>query len=239
MSTSKGLGLKARDAGEMLPRELIRFLFSRYDYNQQVNFDPIGTMAIPDLFDEYDRCFTAYANETDEDLARVFELSYIGILPLKIKIFLPKFKDVANFIQQPTVDIYKRFAEIKGLELNPAERKILDERAVYAKIWIKRFAPENLKFSLSESKENNFQFSQEQKIYLEKVIELINQDLDADALQVKLYELIKELGIDAKLGFQAIYQVLLGKDFGPKAGAFIRQYPKQEVVEKIRKELAR
>src|SRR3990167_9043213 len=77
MSTSKGLGLKARDAHEMLPPELIRFLFSRYDYNQQVNFDPQGTMAIPDLFDEYDRCFMAFVDNSNEDLARPFEMSHI------------------------------------------------------------------------------------------------------------------------------------------------------------------
>lgn len=248
MSTSKGLGLKARDAHEMLPPELIRFLFSRYDYNQQINFDPMGTMAIPDLFDEYDRCFVAYVSGGSEDFARAFEMSHIGAPPEKTKTFLPRFRDVANFVQQPGTDIYKKFSEtkqsllpseIKGFELSEYEKKILDERIKYAKIWLEKFAPENLKMGLSENTGNNFKLSYEQKKYLVAVIDLINTDSDAEKLQTELYDLTKRQGINVKLGFQAIYQVLIGKDFGPKAGAFLRQYPKEKVIEKINKELAR
>ena len=234
MSTSKGLGLKARDAHEMLPPELIRFLFSRYDYNQQVNFDPQGTMAIPDLFDEYDRCFTAFVDGQHEDLARAFELSHIGELPKKEKTFLARFRDVANFIQQPGVDVYKRFAEVKGSDLSEAEKGLLDIRIKYSRIWLEKFAPSDLKLGLSD-KDNNFELSEEQKKYLEEVIILINQDSDAEELQGKLYELTKTQGINPKSGFQAIYQVLIGKDFGPKAGAFLRQYPKEKVIEIIKK----
>lgn len=237
MASSKGLGLKARDLTELLPLDLGRFLFCRTDYKQQVNFDPIGTMAIPDLFDEYDRCFMAYVNGSNEDLARAFEMSHIGQLPKKEKTFLPRFRDVANFVQQPTVDIYQKFSEIKSLKLSETENEILAERIKYAKIWIEKFAPENLKLGLSENSEKQFQLSEEQRKYLKEVINLINEGSDAEELQVKLYELTKSQGIKAKSGFQAIYQVLIGKDFGPKAGAFIRQYEKQEVIDKIQEAL--
>ena len=235
MSTSKGLGLKARDAHEMLPPELIRFLFSRYDYNQQINFDPVGSMAIPDLFDEYDRCFTAYSDNSNEDLSRAFELSHIGELPAKERTFLPRFRDIANFIQQPGIDVYKKFAETKSNKLNDYEKKTLEERIKYAKIWLEKFAPENLKFGLAENIESKFEMTTEQKKYLSGVVELVGTDLNAEDLQVKLYELTKEQGINAKSGFQAIYQILIGKDFGPKAGAFLRQYPKEKVIEIIQK----
>jgi lysyl-tRNA synthetase, class I len=235
MSTSKGLGLKARDAHEMLPPELIRFLFSRYDYNQQINFDPSGTMAIPDLFDEYDRCLTAFVKNGDSDLSRAFEMSHIGELPQKQEIFLPRFRDIANFIQQPTVDVFEKFAEVKGSELSGYEKEILEVRIKYAKIWVEKFAPDNLKLGLSENAENKFELSEEQKKYLAEVINLVNSDSPAEELQIKLYELTKNQGINPKSGFQAIYQVLIGKDFGPKAGAFLRQYPKDKVSEIIRK----
>lgn len=238
MSTSKGLGLKARDAHQMLPPELIRFLFSRYDYNQQINFNPDKTMAIPDLFDEYDRCFMAFIDGSNEDLSRAFELSHIGQLPEKQKTFLPRLRDVANFIQQPKIDIYKKFSESKGADLSQTEKKMLGGRIKYAKIWLEKFAPENLRFGLSES-ERIFELSSEQKKYLEEVINLVNTESEAEDLQVKLYELTKIQGINAKSGFQAIYQVLIGKDFGPKAGAFIRQYPKEEIVKRIQEVVKR
>src|SRR3989344_5300387 len=107
MGSSKGLGLKGRDAKDLLPPEVARFLFARTDYKQAVEFDPVGTMAIPDLFDEYDRCFIAYTEGGQEDLARAFEMSQIGKLPKKEKTFLSRFRDIANLIQ--TGDLKKKF----------------------------------------------------------------------------------------------------------------------------------
>lgn len=233
MSTSKGLGLKARDASEMLPPELIRFLFSRYDFNQQVNFDPAGTMAIPDLFDEYDRCFTAFVDGSNEDLSRAFELSHIGKLPEKEKTYLPRFRDVANYVQQPGMDIIKKFAETKGSNLNEIEKNILEERIKYAKIWLEKFAPENLRLGLSESSGKKFNLSEEQKKYLEKVTELLEREMTADELQIALYNLSKEMNLNAKDAFAAIYLSLTGKQFGPRAGAFLKEYPKEEIIKRF------
>ncbi len=232
MASSKGLGLKARELTELIPLELGRFLFCRYDYRQQVNFDPVGTMAIPDLFDEYDRCFMAFLKKGEESFSRAFEMSHIGELPEKTEMFLPRFRDVANFIQQPSVEIHKKFTEVKGSDLNDLEKKILDERIKYAKIWLEKFAPDDLKLGLSKNA-GSFELSEEQKKYLGKAVELVHTDLSADELQTKLYELTKAMGINPKVGFQAIYQTLIGKDFGPRAGAFIRQYKKEEVIGKI------
>ncbi len=236
MASSKGLGLKARELTELLPLELGRFLFCRADYRQQVNFDPSGTMAIPDLYDEYDRCFTEYLNNTGSDFARAFELSHIGELPKKEKILLPRFRDVANYIQQPSVDIHKKYSETKGADLSETEKNILEERIKYAKIWLEKFAPEDVKITLSGS-ENTFKLFDEQKEFLEKVIELIKEDSSAEDLQIKIFELTKEMKIAPKSAFQALYQTLIGKDFGPKAGAFIRQYDKEEVAKKIKNAL--
>lgn len=232
MASSKGLGLKARDLTELLPLELGRFLFCRADYKQQVNFDPNGTMAIPDLFDEYDRCFTEYVTNTNSDFARAFELSHIGELPQKEKILLPRFRDVANYIQQPSVDIHKKYSEVKGSKLNETEKNILDERIKYAKIWLEKFAPDDVKITLSE-KENTFKLFDDQKKFLKKVIELIKEDSSPEDLQIKIFELTKEMKIAPKSAFQALYQTLIGKDFGPKAGAFIRQYDKDEIIKKL------
>lgn len=232
MASSKGLGLKARELTELLPLELGRFLFCRADYRQQVNFDPNGTMAIPDLFDEYDRCFTEYINNTNSDFARAFELSHIGKLPEKTPILLPRFRDVANYIQQPSIDIHKKYTEIKGSNLSETEKNILEERIKYAKIWLEKFAPDDLKLTLSKN-ENTFKLFDEQKNFLAKVIDLIKEDSSPEDLQIKIFELTKEMKIAPKSGFQAIYQTLIGKDFGPKAGAFIRQYNKEEVIKKI------
>ncbi len=235
MSTSKGLGLKARELTQILPAEVARFLFCRTDYKQQANFNPDQTMAIPDLFDEYDRCFRAYIDGSDEALARTFEMSQIGKLPKKEKTFLPRFRDVINYTQQATVNLQKKFEEIKGSSLNEEELHNLKEREKYAKIWLERFAPAEFRLSMDEKLPEEIKhLDEQQKSFLKAAINLIEKDLSADDLQFELFNLSKSLKIDAKKAFSAIYLSFIGKQFGPKAGAFLLQYPKEKVINRLK-----
>lgn len=232
MSSSKGLGVKAREVFNFLPAEVTRFLFSRTDYRQEIDFNPVETTVIPDLFDEYDRCFLAFVDSGDPDLARAFEMSQIRSLPKKEKIFLPRFRDVVNFIQSSPDKIDQIFTEAKGSALTKEEQSILDERKKYAQIWIDSYAPEEFKFQLSQSTEVSL--DKEQKEYLKGVIELINQDLPEDDLQKELYSLTQSQGIETKKAFQALYLVLIGKDHGPKAGVLLSANPKEKIVERLK-----
>lgn len=235
MSSSKGIGSSAIEIVKVLPPELARFLFARTDYRQQVNFDSVGTMAVPDLFDEYDRCFQAYISFSDETLARTFEMSQIGELPRKEKTFLPRFRDVVNFIQQLGLNSQQKFGEIKGSSLNEEELHNLKEREKYAKIWLENYAPSEFKLGMSRDlPEVAKNLDKDQKIYITKVIEFIEKDLEEDELQQKLYELSKEMGINSKKAFSALYIALIGKEFGPKAGAFLRSLDKKKVVARLK-----
>lgn len=235
MSSSKGLGLKARDFSKLLPAEMARFLYARSDYRQEVDFEPMGTMAIPDLYDEYDRCFIAYIEGSDEDLSRAFELSHIGDLPKKEKTFLPRFRDVVNHIQQATVKLDKKFTEIKGSTLSETEVKILGEREKYAKIWLDYYAPDEFKFGMSnELPDKARNLSKEQKNYLEKLINLVEKATDADKLQTDVYNLSKEINLSPKDAFTAIYLSIIGKEYGPRAGAFLLQYSKEKIIQRLK-----
>ncbi|MDD2822906.1 MAG: lysine--tRNA ligase [Candidatus Daviesbacteria bacterium] len=234
MSSSKGVGLKAHDLFDLLPAEVGRFLYCRTEYKQEVNFDPFETMAIPDLFDEYDRCYQHYIDGTDENFGRAFELSQINKLPVKEKTFLPRFIDVANYIQQPRIDIYQVFGEIKGESLNEVERDILEERIKYAKVWLDGYAPDKYKFQMTNTVSKIAEsLTEDQKEYLKKIIPLIKQEISAEDLQLKLYELSKERGLEAKKAFGAIYMALIGKESGPKAGWLLQQYPSDKIAERI------
>lgn len=234
MSSSKGLGFKARDAKSLLPAEVARFLFTRTDYRQSLEFDPIGTMAIPDLFDEYDRCYQAWIENSNEDLARTFEMSKIDKLPPREKTLLPRFRDIVNYVQMPNVDMVKKYEEIKGNKLSETEINIINERVKYAKIWLEKYAPQEFKIQISESlPEKVKELTSEQKEFLKKSIELLKQNDDAEKLQLALYNLTKELKFDAKKSFSAIYIALIGKEFGPKAAWFLLQYPKEQVIKRL------
>ena len=61
MSTSKGLGVAAHEIVRVVPPEQLRLLFLRPRPQTAIEFDPIGSDAIPRLFDEFDRLADATA----------------------------------------------------------------------------------------------------------------------------------------------------------------------------------
>ncbi|MBI5451862.1 lysine--tRNA ligase [Candidatus Gottesmanbacteria bacterium] len=234
MSSSKGLGLKARDLTSLLPAAVARFLFVRTDFRQTIEFDPLETYAIPDLFDEYDRCFRAYIKGSDENLARAFELSQIGKIPARKDIFLPRFRDVANYLQLPSVDLQKKFAEIKGAKLTADESTILHERQNYAKIWLADYAPYETKIEIKEEVPQEAKnLTAAQRKYLKELLKVLGKVKDSSSLEKKLYEIAKNSGISAKDAFAAIYLPLLGKTSGPKAAPFLLSLERRTVIKRF------
>lgn len=234
MSSSKGLGLKARDLTGVLPASVGRFLFARTDYRQAIEFDPVGTMAIPDLFDEYDRCWQAFISPGDEVLARVFELSQIDQMTQKSPTFIPRFRDIANYLQQASMDLQKKFEDIKGDVLTVDEQNILTERMQYAKVWIEKFAPEEYRLQLTETlPEGVHTLSVHQKQFLYTTAQLLVSDRTPDDLQLVLYQEAKKLDLHPKDAFAAIYMATLGKPHGPRAAWFLQQYPANTMRERL------
>jgi lysyl-tRNA synthetase class 1 len=227
MSSSKGVGFKAHDITKIFPPEISRFLFVRTDYKQAIDFDPLETMAIPDLFDEYDRCWQAFNNNSNENLSRAFELSQIKEVPKRNpKLFIPRFRDIANYMQFPSESNFEnRLAEIKRSSLTSIEKNLIKERERYAKYWLENYAPGDFKITLLD-KADISKLGSEEKDYLKEVIKLLESEKDADKLQTLLYTKAKEMKIDAKKAFSAIYLSLLGKDHGPKAAWFLLEYKK-------------
>jgi len=234
MSSSKGLGLKAHDITKILPPEVARFLFTRTRYKEQINFDPEGSLAISDLFDEYDRCYQSFAKGEKGSFARSFELAQIANIPEKDKnIFLPRFRDVANLIQNKEPDIAKKFEQQKGSKLTDKEQKILSERKKYAKVWLDEFAPEEFKVLMKDDVPE-IELSKKEKEFLNKVSTLVEAAKDDEDLQKELYKAAKASELGVKEAFATIYMVFIGKKFGPKAGTFLMSYDKARVKERIK-----
>lgn len=208
MSSSKGLGSSAADMLEILPPELLRFLMVRTKLNQAINFDPSGN-TIPDLFDDYQEAANAYQEKSDEDLARIFELSQIDRSNPKIPPLGARFTNLTSWVQMPNaVEKIKEYG--------------MDEWVPYARIWVERFAPDSARFSLVEkvpAKANNF--SENQKKFLNRISIEIDKDWDAEDFQKEIYNWAKELGLSSRDAFSAIYIPLLDKDYGPKAAWLI------------------
>lgn len=233
MSSSKGTGVSCETITNIIPPALVRFLIVKTNLRRAVDFDPYG-LTIPDLFDDFDRYANDYYSVKKTDYARIWQLAQIGKIPAK-KSFYPRFRDTAKYLQMPSVDIEKRFAEIKGSFLSKTEKAILKERVKYAKTWLKNYAPRELvyqavrKIPLAVKK-----LSAAQKKYLISLVSLLSQKkYQPEDLQQALYETAKKQKLEIKKAFQAIYLVLSGKNYGPKAGWFLLEQDKDFVIRRF------
>ncbi len=218
MSSSKGVGVAASDVLEILPVELIRFLIVRIKVNSQINFDPSQANIIPALFDDYQKCADAYFNNTNEDLARIFELSQVGEIKRPPTI---RFSVLAQWVQMPNME-----EEIK--------KSNLQEWAKYARIWVERFASEDEKFSIKKELPGEAKsLSEIQKQVLVKISDEIDNSWDPEEFQTRIYDIGKSLGLNGKQTFAAIYLSLIGKDHGPKAAWLILSLDKDFVKERF------
>ncbi len=218
MSSSKGVGTSAREFVELFPQEVGRFLFTDRVYSQVIDFDP-ATMAIPDLFDEFDQAARIYWKEAEGDqrLARSFELAHTAEIPTAH--FLPRFRDVALWMQYPEINLKEKFAEIKGSALTKQEQEVLKERKQYAKIWVDRYAPAEYQFTPREDlPEAARSLTPEQIQFLAEIIVYYHKDLEItpEDFQQYIFQTAKD-SIGAKQGFEAIYLAFLGKKAGPRA----------------------
>ena len=189
-------------------------MFTRTDYKKAIEFNPVETLAIPNLFDEYQRAAEAYFNKTDGDLARAFELSQVGKPQKPPQI---RFSVLAQWVQMPNME-----EEIK--------KEGLEGWAKYAKVWVEKFAPEEDKFNIQKKlPEVSKDLSKEQKELLKKISKELDEEWTGDEFQTKIYDLGKELGLNGKQTFAAIYLSLIGKDHGPKAAWLILSLDKDFV----------
>ena len=234
MSSSKGVGTSAREFTDLLPSSIGRFLFVNKHYNQVIDFDP-QTDAIPDLFDEYDQGARIYwgVEEGDERLGRSFEYAQVGSVPEGH--FLPRFRDIAVWMQHPEIDLEDKFTEIKGEPLTELELKVLAERRRYAQKWVERHAPDEYQLTPQEEiPEQAQQLTQEQITYLQQVKQLLAQkkDWEPEELQQKLYQSAKD-SLGARQAFQAIYLAFLGKKHGPRAAWMLLNTDPELITDRI------
>jgi len=211
MSSSKGLGPTGEDLLEILPPELVRFLMIKTPPNQAVEFNPNKTLIIPKLYDDYQK-----SAESNEDyLRRSYNFSQIKKEKKPPK---ARFLVLAQFVQMPNMQ-------------DRIKKEGLDMWAKYAKIWIEKYAPDDVRFEIQKKIPKEVEkLNKKQKAFLKRVSKELNKKWEAEEFQRKLYEWAKELGISSNEAFQALYISLVGKDHGPRVAWLILEH--REFVQK-------
>ena len=225
MSSSKGQGASAVEISQLLPTKILRLVLLGTLPKRAINLDPEGD-TIPIWFDWYDRIAEKYWSKEGDDDARLFELVHEGSTPAKM--YLPRFSTVAFLAQMEHLNLEEEVSKIKGESvqgesLNERERKELVERVEYARRWLEAYAPEKYKFEIQQAvPEEAKKLTAEQKEGLKRVLAYIEsrEILSGEELHHAIHQIRKEMNVEPKDFFGALYVVILGKDHGPKAGWF-------------------
>jgi len=244
MSTSKGSGAAAHEMADLLPPELIRFLFLRHKPKRALDFDPGGD-AIPGLFDEFDRLAAAtaglpYRGELPADHERIFRLSLVdpqADVELEARRFRPAFRHLTMLVQVPGVDIEARVAAEKGAPLDAAELAILAQRVDVARAWLDGWAPERYQVSVrDELPSEAAQLSEVQGLFLADLAAgaSTEQPAGGDAWQDLIYRSGQARGVSSRDAFAAVYAAFLGRSNGPRAGWLLASLDLAFVVERLR-----
>lgn len=205
MSSSKGIVITVEDLLKVIPPELLRASIVKSSPNRHLDFDP--GKGLMNLADEYSH-------------------SHPESLP---------FRHLVNIVQASLGDLneIKRQFEQTGhgeIVQDEKELKIQIERA---NNWLEKFAPAEFKFEI-QKKMPSIEIDPKQKELLSKIIELLENEKNPEKLHNQIYEAGKDLGLSPRETFQPIYQLLLGKDSGPKAGWFLVMLDKNFVVNRFK-----
>lgn len=226
---SKSLGnvISLRDSLEVYEPSMVRWFFAstRPDAEFAISFD----LDVIKYYEDFDRCERIYygkeAAKDEKDAAqekRIYELSAVRLYE-KMP-FQPSFRHLTTIYQMYLGDegrIVEHFKE--GLE-TPIDNERLVLRMKCVKNWLRKYAPEDMKFTVQDtiSPETRKSLSPLQIAALKRLKDILAAKRHDER---SLVESIKSLPEEAKIPtgdfFKAAYQVLLNKDRGPKLAGFI------------------
>jgi len=222
--------------------ESFRYLFLSNRPNHAIEFTIEGNPFIL-LNDRLERAEKIYygkekaENESIETkMKRAYEMSVIGEPPKEMPLRVPysyaaqlagMMDPKENFSQ-----ILESLVKTKHVpkEISKEEEEKLQIEFTKARAWVETYSPDKL-INFAE-KIDTSAFSEYKELF-SKSISIIEKEESPDEIQQGIYEVAKELELQMKDAFKAFYQVLIGKERGPRLGMLIIALGKEKVLARL------
>ncbi len=238
MSSSIGNVVLPRDILSVMEPDVLRYLFVKTKPAKELKLSL--DLDFLNVYDEFDRVESTYFNNEEvnkrEKYDKLYEFS--NIWGYKSKPSQPPFRFLSVLVQitsdaQRIIDILKKEGHVSK-DLSEADIERIETRIKLAENWVKLYAPEMVKFELLDTPPE-LELTSDEKKGLSLISDLLEkEDLTDVELHNRIYEISKSIPLEPKKLFRAIYQVLIGKDSGPKAAAFINALEKEFVIKRFR-----
>ena len=236
MSSSTGNVLTLTDLLKVYDKHIIWWFYAKYD-NMHA-FDIALDNDVIRYYSEFDRWVKLYFNGNIDDKNKsIIELTNVDKTYLKYPNFsyLATFLPIVNF----DIDLLKELLIKENIDVTTKE---FSERLELAKNWVKVYGSDYQVNLLEERNDTYYEsLSNLEKEWLNKTKVLLDEKYNTtDELQTALYSVVKdgiledkELKQTQKRYFQILYNLLLGKDQGPKLGLFLMAIDKEKIKELI------
>ncbi len=219
MHSSTGIAITIQEMLDVVPPEVLRYLIIRNKPEKHIEFDP--ALPLLNLVDEYDQ---------GKGDARALELSTIG----ENRHFDIPFRHLVTAVQISRGDDELLLKALQRSGYDTAGKEEILARADNVKKWLDRYAPSFVKFQLRESLPsavNNL--TPEERKGLAILADRVDEKGAAE-IHDEVYAVARELGLDPKTFFQAIYLAFLGDRQGPKVGWFLASLDRDFVKARLK-----
>lgn len=234
MSKSSGDTITAADLLQILPPELVWFFILRYSPDKLLFFDTSETLI--KLFDEFSELL-ANTKKTDEE-KHLIELCLMGVeTPTVSRVpFTHLFVSYQSSLRDTnkTLDIISR---TEYSQQASEDKEIIVKELKFIDSWLNNWAADDVKFELADSL--NVEFNDSQKQYMRELAEAIEsapEDADGEWFHKAIYGFKGKTDLEPKMLFTTLYQALIGKDSGPRAGWFLSMLPRDWLVSRLKLE---
>jgi len=239
-SSSAGNVTTVQDVLEIYEPEIIRYLFASTRPN--ASFDISFDLDVVKVYEDFDKCErTYYGREevSDKDKEKnklIYELSQVDIDLDKIPKDMPiqvQFRELTTALCIKNMDEKKVLKLYKDKIKNENDEARLKTRISCAKNWLEKYADDNFKFHINETKNEEFfkTLDDTQKKAIEMLKESISSAKNSEDMETKIFEIPKALEMNMKDFFRLAYQAIISKDKGPKLASFIEEIGKEKVIE--------
>lgn len=231
MSASRGTGVGAAEAVEILPPQVVRFFMLRYPPSKRIYLDPQNVYRLIDEFEE----FMAKPSKTAEEES----LAEICVSNLqKTTSSIPFSHLVATYqasLKNPykTLDLLRRNTKVS---IDEEQSQIITRQLEFVDNWLDKWASDEVKFDLLD-KIDESEFPQEEHSLLNDLAAKIDkapEEADGEWFHKAIYDLKEERGLRPEQVFKPLYRVLIGKESGPRAGWFLSILPRNWLVKRLK-----
>ncbi|MGQ9760222.1 MAG: lysine--tRNA ligase [Candidatus Methanomethylicaceae archaeon] len=244
MKTHKGITFRPQEWLKIAPPECMRYMILNVDPMRHIAFLP---ERIPEIVDGFDRLERVYfgaesppAGEGMEYSRDLYEMCVVGPVPERLPARLP-YKFCVIMVQLEPLFGWEKIVQksleylrrLSGGETSEREEGEAVHRLRMAKNWVGMYAPSNMKFKISVETPSYRPVDEKERLFINKVISLIEKDLPEADLQNEIFNSARSIGLDVSRAFRLIYLILLGSEKGPRLAPLLAALDKGWLLRRL------